>query len=128
MSERVIYSDFDVDLSMNPVTHDVITKTNENSVRQSLRLLLLTNFYDRKWEPLCGSNLNEIHFSLMDEFQKYSLQEQLRKVIEEWEPRILLNDISIEYDDLGSVKIRLVYTILMLDKTDLFVFELTRLR
>lgn len=128
MSERVIYSDFDVDLSMNPVTHDVITKTNENSVRQSLRLLLLTNFYDRKWEPLCGSNLNQILYNQLDDFMKYSLQEQLRRIISDWEPRVRLDDITVETDDLGHIKIRLVYTILMLDKTDLFVFELTRLR
>lgn len=128
MAIRTIYSDFDTDLTMNPILRDVIVKTNENSIRQSLRLLLQTNFYDRKWNPMIGCNLNRIHFGLMDPFEKYSLQEQLRKVIEEHEPRIRLDSITVEYDDLGSVKIRLVYTILILDATDTFVYELTKVR
>lgn len=126
--ERVIYSDFDVNLGLHPITKDVIKKTNENSVRQSLRLLLQTIFYDRKWQPEIGTNLNQILYNQLDDFMKYSLQDQLRKVIEKYEPRILLNDISIEYDELGSVKIRLVYTILILDAADTFVYEITKLR
>ena len=126
--ERTIYSDFDVNLSIHPVTRDVIKKVNENSVRQSLRLLIQTNFYDRIWQPAIGSNLNQIHFGLMDDFQRYSLQEQLRRVIEQHEPRVRLDEVSVEYDELGSVKIRLVYTILILDATDTFVYELTKLR
>lgn len=128
--ERTIYSDIDVNLNMHPITHDVIKKVNENSIRQSLRLLLQTVFYDRKWQPAIGCNLNSLLFGLLDDFQLYSTEEQLRKVIEKYEPRIRIDELSCTISESNSyqVNVRMTYTILILDKTDTFVYTINKVR
>ena len=128
--ERTIYSDIDVNLNMHPITHDVIKKVNENSIRQSLRLLLQTVFYDRKWQPAVGCYLNQHLFGLLDDYQLNSTEEQLRKVIEKYEPRVRIDELSCQVSDSNSYKvdIRMTYTILILDKTDTFVYTINKVR
>lgn len=128
--ERIIYSDFDVQFNVHPITKDIIKKTNEQSVRQSLKLLLQTIFYDRKWQPEIGCNLNELLFGQLDEFQLYTTQEQVKAVIQKYEPRIELYDVSCTVDERNEfrVNIKLVYKILMLDKTDTFVYSINKVR
>jgi phage baseplate assembly protein W len=130
MSKRIIYSDFDVNLGLHPITKDVIKKTNENSVRQSLRLLLQTIFYDRKWHPEIGCNLNALLFGQLDAFQLYTTQEEISRIITYYEPRITLQECTCEVSPTDSFKVilRLVYYINMLDKTDTYVYTINRLR
>lgn len=130
MMNRIVYSDFDVDLQVHPITKDVIKKTNENSVRQSLRLLLQTIFYDRKWHPEIGCNLNQLLFGQLDEFQLFSAETELKNIITNYEPRIRIEELtcSVPSADSFKVQITLIYTIILLGKTDTFVYTINKLR
>lgn len=130
MACRTIYSDFDVNLQVHPITKDVIKKTNENSVRQSLRLLLQTIFYDRRWHPEIGCNLNALLFGQLTSFQLYTTQEELKRIISYYETRITLQECTCQVSstDEFKVQVRLVYYINMLDKTDTYVYTLNRIR
>ena len=55
-----IYSDLDLTFNRLPVTNDVALSYDEKSVIRSVRNLLLTNFYDRLFQPEIGSNLNKL--------------------------------------------------------------------
>jgi hypothetical protein len=50
-----IYSDFDLSFAANPVTGDVAKKYDVNAVKQSLKTLVLTRFYERPFQPKLGS-------------------------------------------------------------------------
>lgn len=126
--ERTVYSDFDVQFGMHPITKDLIKKTNEQSVRQSLRLLIQTSFYDRKWQPDVGCNLNELIFGQLDQFQLFSTEETLKKVITKYEPRIELKQLSCTVNDSYVVTVKIVYRVIMLDKTDTFIYNINKLR
>ena len=126
--ERTTYSDFDVQFNMHPITKDIIKKTNEQSVRQSLRLLLQTVFYDRKWQPQIGCNLNELLFGQLDAFQLFSTEETLKTIIKKYEPRIELQEVKCTSDNSFSVTVKIVYRIIMLDKTDTFIYTINKVR
>lgn len=128
--ERTIYSDFDVQFNIHPITKDIIKKTNEQSVRQSLRLLLQTIFYDRKWQPEIGCNLNELLFGQLDQFQLFTTEEELKRIIIKYEPRIELNEVSCKIDETRNflITIKIVYKIIMLDKTDTFIYTINKIR
>lgn len=128
--ERTIYSDFDVQFNVHPITKDIIKKTNEQSVRQSLRLLLQTIFYDRKWQPEIGCNLNDLLFGQLDQFQLFTTEEELKRIITKYEPRIELNEVSCSIDESRNflIIIKIVYRIIMLDKTDTFIYTINKIR
>lgn len=128
--ERIVYSDFDVEFNSHPITKDIIKKTNEQSVRQSLRLLLNTIFYDRKWQPDVGCNLNELLFGQLDEFQIFTTEDTIRDVIVKYEPRVELKEVKCKVDQRQNyiVTVNLVYRIIMLNKFDTFVYTINKVR
>lgn len=128
--ERIVYSDFDVNLGMHPLTQDLIVKTNEQSIRQSLRLILKTRFYDRKWQPDVGSEITDLLFEQLDSFTLFAAEEAIRDVITKFEPRIELEEVKCYVDEEKTylVNVRIVYHILLLNKTDMFIYTINRIR
>ena len=60
--KSVVYSDFFTDFSRHINTGQLNKKTNEDAVKQSVRNLLLTNHYERPFQPQIGSNLKQLLF------------------------------------------------------------------
>jgi phage baseplate assembly protein W len=52
-----IYKDMDLAFTANPVTGDLSKKLDVNAVKQSMKILMLTNFYERPFSPKKGANL-----------------------------------------------------------------------
>ena len=46
------YVDLDLDFTRNPATNDISFKKDENAIRRSVRNLVLTNFYERKFRKM----------------------------------------------------------------------------
>jgi len=59
---KKIYSDIDLSFNRNPVTGDVTISYDEQAVLRSVRNLLLTNRYERLFQPNVGSNLTGLLF------------------------------------------------------------------
>jgi phage baseplate assembly protein W len=90
-----IYSDLDLTFNRLPVTNDVALSYDEKSVIRSVRNLLLTNFYDRLFQPEIGSNLNKLLFENVDALTASLLQNEIINVIKNYEPRASINDINV---------------------------------
>ena len=133
VANNVIYSDFDVTFRRNALTGDVIRKNNIEDIRQSLALLFQTNFYERKWHPEIGSYLPKMLFNQDDAYIKDILKDQIMTLIENYEPRITINDIWIGHEtkeDMfhGKVTIKISYTINIINYKDTYIYTITRLR
>jgi phage baseplate assembly protein W len=133
VTNNVIYSDFDVTFRRNALTGDVIRKNNMEDIRQSLALLLQTNFYERKWHPEIGSYLPKLMFNQDDEYIKDIIKDQITTLIENYEPRITIDSIWIgherpEDESHGKVTIKIAYTINILNYKDTYIYTVTRLR
>ena len=126
----IYYSDFDTQFRANPVTKDVVKKTNENSIKQSLRLLLMTSFYDRKWHPEIGCNLNEVLFNQLDDYLLFTTGESVKNLIGRYEPRVEVLDVVCKVSDINAyiVEIIITYKILVTDETDTFIYTINRVR
>lgn len=94
------YSDFLPNLDKNPLTGYLARVTNEESVKQSLKSLLLTERTERFFQPWIGSKLNSLLFepNLLDA-TSIALQNEIKTTIENCEPRIALSDININSGD-----------------------------
>jgi len=87
------YSDFDLDFEAHPVTKDILRKTNESSIAQSIRNLLLTSNYERPFNPDLGSNLKTFLFEPIDNVTTSLIQDTVFQTLANFEPRITIQEV-----------------------------------
>jgi phage baseplate assembly protein W len=97
-----IYSDIDLTFMPQPVTGDVSLVLDSRAVVNSVRNLLLTNFYDRPWQPGIGSNVTGLLFEPMSGITSTSLVREITDVINNFEPRAKLNNVLVTEDYVNN--------------------------
>tara|TARA_B100000902_G_C26828690_1_gene677638 strand:- start:202 stop:600 length:399 start_codon:yes stop_codon:yes gene_type:complete len=103
MPKSVNFKDISISLGMNPVTNDVLTITDEASVKRSLYNIVMTRKGERFFKPDLGSNVADLLFEPLDSATASLLQEEIEYVIIKYEPRINLIrcDVEANYDSNG---------------------------
>lgn len=95
MATQKIFSDIDLTFRRTPVTGDVAMRYDDQAVISSVRNLLLTNFYERPFQPNVGSNLTALLFEPATNITASILADEIRNVIKNYEPRALINEIQV---------------------------------
>lgn len=85
-----LYADLDLDFLPHPTTQDVLKKTGVEAIKRSIRNLILTNFYDRKFQSHIGSNAVKILFDNVSPLTETFLRDAIIEVITNFEPRVEL--------------------------------------
>jgi phage baseplate assembly protein W len=123
------YSDLDLDFIAHPTTGDVVRKTGEDAIKRSVRNLILTNFYDRPFRSYIGSNAVKILFENANAITAALLKDAIREVIENYEPRVKLTNIDVEFDyDNNGYNATLRYVILNREQPSIITLFLERIR
>ena len=108
------YTDINIAFTQHPITGDIAKKSGNESIKQSLRNLVLLNKNEKPFHPEIGGGIYEMLFENMDEpgiIQK--VKYDLINVITQWEPRVDLTGIEVEPNyDSNSVTISIYYVIL----------------
>jgi phage baseplate assembly protein W len=116
-----IHSDFLTSFDKNPFTGYLGRVTNEESVRQSLKNLFLTNQGERFYNTLKGSNIRDSLFELVDINDIEILKQQMRETAQVWEPRAILQDIEINENntvDTNNLEIKVIFSVInIIDQT-----------
>lgn len=108
-----IFSDFMNDFSPHPITGDVVRIRNENSIRQSIKNLILTNIGERFFNPNVGSNVYRMLFEPLDSVTLDDLNYFIKLTIDNNEPRANLLSVSIlPITDENSISLNIVYSII----------------
>lgn len=112
MATQKIFSDIDLTFKRTPVTGDVAMRYNEQAVIASVRNLLLTNFYERPFQPNVGSNLTGLLFEPATNITASILSDEIRSVITNYEPRAIINSIEVTLAlDQNAFNVRLSFFI-----------------
>ena len=90
-----IYSDLELSFAMHPITGDVARKFDVNAVKQALKVLVLTNFYERPFQPKIGSPIYGMMFENIDIVTANSLKLRLELLINKYEPRVRSQQIDV---------------------------------
>jgi phage baseplate assembly protein W len=91
-----IYSDIDLTFDANPITGDISKKYDVNSVKQSLKTLILTQFYERPFQPKLGSPVYKMLFENIDIISANALKLQIELMINKYEPRVRSQSVDVE--------------------------------
>lgn len=92
INRRPDYSDLDLDFIAHPTTGDIVKKTGIDAIKRSVRNLILTNFYDRPFQPYIGSNAQKLLFDNINPLTATFLRNAIIETIQNFEPRIALVD------------------------------------
>ena len=124
-----LYKDLDLSFTRNPVTGDVSKKIDVNAVKQSLNILMQTNFYERPFAPEKGANLRGYLFEPMSNLVANVLQSAVRNMIASYEPRIRIETIFVRPNfDMDSYEIELRFFVVGISSPQTLVAQLKRLR
>ena len=93
--KKVIYSDFNTDFSRNAVTGQLNRKTNADAVKQSIRNLLLTDRYERPFQPEIGSGLRGLLFENYGPGLELRAKKMIEEVFDNYEPRAELLRVDV---------------------------------
>jgi phage baseplate assembly protein W len=127
--EENLYSDFLVNLNFHPDNKQLMRSTNEEAVIRSIRNLLLTNKYERLFNPRLGSNIQKLLFEPISPQTQVGIVDQVRETIENFEPRAKLIDvIATPYPDQNAYVITIIFFITTIENAITINIPLQRVR
>ncbi len=87
--------------------------SEEEDIRESLRILILTAPGERMMQQAYGCGLKQMVFEEMNESTETEIKDLIQRAVLFYEPRITLNKIEIDIEamDQGFLSIGLYYTI-----------------
>jgi len=124
------FKDLSASFQTNPLSNDLIALKNESSIARSVRNLVLTIQGERPFQPVLGTGVNNLLFDNMDKLTASAIRSELRTTIENYEPRVEINEILVEPDFEGNAfHVTLQYFIIGIDVPEqelTFALEPTR--
>jgi phage baseplate assembly protein W len=97
------YTDIDLDFLPNPITGDILKKTDEQAIAASIGNILQTAHYERLFNPALGCNIKKYLFEPIDDITTNNIREEITRSIVNFERRCELLDVIVtpEYDENG---------------------------
>ena len=127
-SRTVDYLDIDLTFAKRP-SGDIYKKKDAAAVKQSIKNLLLTDFYEKPFQPFFGGNLRAMLFELADEDTEDEVEENIRNAINKYEPRAEILTISVNVlPDQNDMRVSVYFKIISTEETVTFTTNLSRLR
>lgn len=89
------YSDIDFNFTRTPGKNDIALSYDEMAVVRSVRYLLLTNNYERPFQPEIGSNIKRLLFEPIDYITTQALKGAIEDTVKNFEPRVKLSQVTV---------------------------------
>jgi phage baseplate assembly protein W len=89
------YKDLDMNFIIHPIKKDINKVVGEKAIINSIKNLLLTNHYERPFQPHLGSNIRKLLFEPLDALVARSLEIEIRTVLQNFEPRVKIISIRV---------------------------------
>ena len=124
------FKDLSASFQTNPLSNDLIALKNESAIARSVRNLVLTGQGERPFQPILGTGVSRLLFENMDKLTASAIRSELRTTIENYEPRVEINEIIVEPDfERNAFDVTLQYFIIGMDVPEqelTFALEPTR--
>lgn len=129
VSKKKPHRDLDLSLKIHPIRKDIIPLKDDAAIKNAIRNLLITNFYERPFQDDLGANLRGLLFEPAGVLTNIELREQIRFVIQKYEQRVSIRSIDIiDNADKNEYRINVRFKIKEFDSADSVEIVLRRLR
>lgn len=124
------FKDISLSFQRHPVTYDISALKNEDAIKKSVINLIRTQVGERFFNSNLGSRIEDYFFELSESGLTDSLEEEIKTVISNYEPRVICRSVLIDlFDDRNELNITIVYDIVGLGisaQTINFILQPTR--
>jgi len=109
-NQSEFFSDLSTNFEEHPDTHDLMRLKNDEAVKRSIKNLILTNKYERPFQPNVGSNLRKYLFEDISPTTSLNLQNEIKTTIENYEPRASNIDVTVSpYIDENAYVVNILF-------------------
>ena len=95
VSKKKAHRDLDLSLKIHPIRKDIIPLKDDAAIKNAVRNLIITNFYERPFGYDKGANLKGLLFEPNGFITEIKLRDAIDRVIEKYEPRVAVQFIDI---------------------------------
>ena len=129
VSKKKPWRDLDLSLKIHPIRKDIIPLKDDAAIKNAVKNLLVSNFFERPFQPTLGANLRGLLFEPADAITKLDLKQGITRVLNTHEPRIKVLNIKIlDESESHSYKISVNFLIKEYDSAAAVEIVLRRLR
>lgn len=112
VTRKRLYKDIELGLTKHPSTDDILALTDIEAVKNAVKNLVLTSFYERPFHPFLGTRIRESLFELMDRFTALDIEDDVRRVLDNYEPRISLISVRVyPHEDENAIEININFRV-----------------
>ena len=123
-----LYKDIDLTFA-NKTSGEIFKKESAAAVKQAVKNLMLTNYFEKPFQPLFGANLRELLFDLADDDAEEDVEERIINAISVFEPRAqALNVTATATPDRNSIRVTVEFRVINTQETVTVTTVLARLR
>ena len=87
MASRV-FKDINLSFKRHPVTNDVVTISNEDAIKRSVKNIVFTILGEKPFDPTFGSVVNDALFELSTSLNEIRISDEITSSLNRFEPRI----------------------------------------
>ena len=81
------FRDFSLTFEKNAVTNDVLSLKNEAAIKESVKNIVLYNFYEKPFNPFFGGNIIGLLFENSTPTLELEIKNRISQSVEVYEPR-----------------------------------------
>jgi phage baseplate assembly protein W len=122
---------FDINLNFkpHPLTKDLVTINGRSgAIKQSLKNIIMTNYYDRGFNVEMGTNVTASLFENLDNLTSIQLKQNIENAVANFEPRVTLVDVEVYESESNELTVNIVYQELNSPDIQNLLIDLTRFR
>jgi len=106
------FKDINLSFKRHPVTNDVVTITDEDAIKRSVKNIIFTTLGEKPFMPQFGSVISESLFELSTNLNEVRITDEIKTSLMNYEPRIDNLDITVSlYPDSNEMNVTVQYDI-----------------
>ena len=113
MKQVLNTTDLDFNFMANPFTGDVSVKTGVDAIKQSMKTILFLQKYEKAFNFDLDAGLTSYLFENFYPIFGKEIEEDIKKIILKYEPRVLPTNISVSFDNTQNLNIVIVFSIVI---------------
>ena len=87
------FKDLDLNFAIHPIRKDINVHKAEFAIINSVKNLILTNHFERPFQPEVGSNIRRLLFENVDVILAAQLEREIEETVNNFEPRVQISSI-----------------------------------
>ena len=92
------FRDFSLTFEKNAVTNDILALKNEAAIKESVKNIVLYNFYEKPFDPFFGGNIIGLLFENSTSTMELEIKNRIEESVEVYEPRVTAVSVQVEFE------------------------------